>query len=582
MRRLKNRTAGLLKKTAAIFICGVLLTSAPLGAGKVNATESGTESAETKVADSSNNDNVDANGKLGKNSDVGIELSKSITGKAGKKVKIEFKLISNNTSAVKVKSVYPVIDNTFPFETSGDAYKVISAGDDEKQQKSMDASFEMQARSDITTGYHSVRFIGEYTKIAEDGSSEDFYIIKTINIYFTSSSDSSGGGTSGGTSPGSSGGNSGGSSGSSYDDDDDDDDDYSYSGGSGGGSSGSSSDEATAPKLIIKGYDTKPKKIMAGEKFTLTIHIQNTSKSTSLCNGKFLIGNEAGNFLPTSGSSAVYVEKIEAGKTGDLKIEMKTSADLAQKNYILVVKGDFDDGKGNNFTSSDNLSIPVYQEVKLGVTDVSMSPEQLAVGAEGSLMFTINNKGTAGVYNVNVSVKDDAVSCDDNYVGNIAGSSSAYATLNLVAQKDNSETGTIKVEISYEDSEGNKGKMEEQIACYVGDDVEMAEINDEFMGDDDEEDDSGSLNWLIIALVIVILAAIAGVIVFIVMKKKKRMAELLADDDDDFDDSDDISDNISDKDAPDVIIDNDGSNISYNDSGDSGNEGEDDIENEDF
>lgn len=592
MRRLKNRTAGLLKKTAAIFICGVLLASAPMGVGKVHATEPGTESSETKVADSSNNDNVDANGKLGKNSDVGIELSKSITGKAGKNVKIEFKLISNNTSTVKVKSVYPVIDNTFPFETSGDAYKVISAGNDENQQKSMDALFEMQTRSDITTGYHSVRFIGEYTKIAEDGSSEDFYIIKTINIYFTSSSDSSGGSTSGGGSSSSGGGNSGGSSGSSYDDDDDDDDDdYSYSGGSGGGSGGSSSDEATAPKLIIKGYDTNPKKIMAGEKFTLTIHIQNTSKSTSLCNGKFLIGNEAGNFLPTSGSSAVYVEKIEAGKTGDLKIEMKTSADLAQKNYILVVKGDFDDGKGNDFTSSDNLSIPVYQEVKLGVTDVSMSPEQLAVGAEGSLMFTINNKGTAGVYNVNVSVKDDAVSCEDNYVGNIAGSSSAYATLNLVAQKDNSETGTIKVEISYEDSEGNKGKMEEQVACYVGDDVEMTDFDDEFMGYDEEDDDSGSLNWLIIALVIVILAAIAGVIVFIVMKKKKRMAELLADDDDDFDDisdnddfdnSDGISDNISDKDAPDVIIDNDGNNISYNDSGDSGNEGEDDIENEDF
>ena len=206
-------------------------------------------------------------------------------------------------------------------------------------------------------------------------------------------------------------------------------------------------------------------------------------------------------------------------------------------------------------------------------------------------MFTINNKGTAGVYNVNVSVKDDAVSCEDNYVGNIAGSSSAYATLNLVAQKDNSETGTIKVEISYEDSEGNKGKMEEQVACYVGDDVEMTDFDDEFMGYDEEDDDSGSLNWLIIALVIVILAAIAGVIVFIVMKKKKRMAELLADDDDDFDDisdnddfdnSDGISDNISDKDAPDVIIDNDGNNISYNDSGDSGNEGEDDIENEDF
>jgi hypothetical protein len=447
---------------------------------------------------------------------------------------VAFTIKSNDTDNVKIKSVYPVIDTTFPFETSGDAYKVVSAGNDEEKQKSMDVKFDMTARSDLTAGYQSVRFIGEYKKLGSDGTWTDYYVIKTINIYFKGTTSTSTGSSSSGSSSGSSssGSNSGSSSSSYYYDDDDDDDDYSYSSGYSSSSGSSDSDsEATAPKLVITGYETKPEKIMAGETFTMTIHVQNTSKTTSVCNGKFLIGNEAGNFLPTSGSSAVYVESIPAGETGDIEIELKTSSDLAQKNYVLVVKGDFDDGKGNSFTSSDNLSVPVYQEVKLAVTDVSMTPEAIGIDMEGSLMFTINNQGNASVNNVVVTVDDDAVTADDCYVGNIAGSSSAYATLNVTGVADNSEKGTIQIKITYEDSEGNAGEMEQEIACVVGEDVEVDwDTVDDYY--DEEDEDSTFPIWLIVLLCILAVAVIVVVVIILIKRKKKKEAELFDDDDD--------------------------------------------------
>lgn len=530
MKRLKDKSIRLVKRMMAVVICFAVIGVMPSGIPSASATEV-SQSGDTAQT-TTETVNTDANGTLGKNSDVGISVTKSITGKAGKSVNVAFTLQSNDTANIKLKGVYPVIDNTFPFETSGDAYKVVSAGTDTEKQAKLSVTFKLKARSDIETGYHSVRFIGEYSKTDSDGTIEDYYVIKTINIYFE--------GTAG------SGANIGGGSDISGSGDDDnipdtgDDDLGGYTPSSDDGDS--DGDESSAPKLIITGYDTKPEKIMAGETFTITIHIQNTSKTTSVCNGKFLVGNEAGNFLPTSGSSAVFVESIPAGKTGDIKLEMKTSSDLAQKNYILVVKGDFDDGKGNNYTYSDNLYVPVFQEVKLGITDVSMSPEAIGIDSEGTLMFTINNQGNAGVYNVNVSVKDDAVTCEDSYVGNIAASSSAYATLNLVGVQDNSETGTINVVISYEDSEGNTGTMEQAVTCMVGEDVSMDDLD--FEGGDLEdgfgEEDTGLPIWLIVIIVIIVLAAAAGLIIFIVMRKKKKMAELLEDEDgeDDLEDED--------------------------------------------
>lgn len=509
MKKCKSSSHIIAKKMLAVLVVLCMVMAMPAKFSFVNATQetSGTADAgstETKTS------NTDVNGVLGKNTDIGIEVTKSITGKVGKNVKISFVLKSADTANIKLKSVYPVIDASFPFETSGDAYKVVSAGSDAGKQAKLSASFKLKSRSDIESGYHSVQFISEYTKTATDGTVEDYYVIKTINIYFEEV----------------------GSSSKDDDTDDDDPSDNDY----GGGRYDPSDDEegeVAAPKLIITGYDTEPEVIMAGETFKLTIHIQNTSKTTPVCNGKFLIGNEAGNFLPTSGSSAVFVEKIPTGEIGDLEIEMKTSADLPQKNYILVVKGDFDDGKGNSFTSSDNLSIPVYQEVRFGITDVSMTPEQLGIGAEGSLMFTINNQSSAGVYNVNVSIKDDAVTGEDVYVGNIAGSSSAYATLNVIGDKDNSETGSIKVVISFEDSSGNPGTIEESIPCYVGEDVDVMMGNDweEDYLEDFEEEDNGLPVWLIVLIIVLVVVIITVIIVISVKRKKKRLAQLFEDDD---------------------------------------------------
>lgn len=537
MRNMKSKTRKLQKSIMVWVLFAAMLLSVVRYGDVAYATGLDT-SLDTTTADGTNEDiqntNTDPNGVLGKNSDVGIEVTKSITGKAGKEVKVAFSLKSNDTKNVKLKSVYPVIDSTFPFETSGDAYKIVTAGDKAEKQKVLSATFKMTARTDISTGYHSIRFIGEYEKTSSDGTVQDYYVIKTINIYFTASDyvpedgDDGDGGDDG------------------FDDSDEDlgddeGDDSGYDDYSGGGSD----EEAVAPKLIITGYETVPKKVMAGETFKITIHIQNASKTTSVCNGKFLIGNEAGSFLPTSGSNAVFVESIPAGKTGDIEIEMKAGAELSQKNYSLVVKGDFDDGRGNNFTSSDSLTIPVYQDVELAVSEVSMTPEMVGIDSEATLMFTINNKSNAGVKGVSVSVKEDTVSAQECYVGNIAGSSSAYATMYLTGVQENSETGTITLIISYEDAEGTVATSEHVIDCVVS---EEAFYDDEYYDDeyyDDEyiEDEEGGFYipiWVYIIVAVVVLGAITGVTIFLVLRRKKQMAALLEEEDgeDDINDED--------------------------------------------
>ena len=554
MRYLKDFKKAMNKSTMALITVFVLFVSvlgvvpdtmyrvkatSETAASTENSTTS-TEAASTAAAtgtaaSSDTTTNTDPNGTLGKNSDVGVEVTESITGVAGKNVTVSFNLYSGNVNTIKIKSVYPVIDTMFPFETSGDAYKVISSGEDIGLQAILPAAYTLKARSDLSDGYQSVRFIGEYTKIAADGTASDYYVIKTINIYFTATEPTTEATTkatteSKKTSTGSDSKKKKETTTEEEDDDDGSDTGSSYSTGGYSGGSSAGDGEAEAPKLIIKGFDTDPKKVMAGDSFKMTIHVTNSSKTTNVCDGKFLIGDEAGNFLPTSGSNAVYVEKIPAGETGDIEIELKTSADLPQKNYRLMLKGDFDDGNGNNYSASESVYLSVYQEIKMNITDVSMSPESIGIGSQGSLVFTVNNQSSAGVYNVSVSSDDEAVKTQESYVGNIAANSSAYATLEVTGANDNSDKGTIQVKISCEDSDGEKGELVLPVACLVGVDSYSEDILDDFEDyDEDYEEEIPWWIWLIVGLAA--LAVIIVIIVIVTKKRKKKLAKLMEEED---------------------------------------------------
>lgn len=100
-----------------------------------------------------------------------------------------------------------------------------------------------------------------------------------------------------------------------------------YSGGAGSGGTGAESG-SSIPRVIVTGFDTDPAEVRAGDDFTLTIHLKNTSSRTRVSNMLFDLqapseGTEetqAPAFLPVSGSSSVFLDGIGAGQTADISL----------------------------------------------------------------------------------------------------------------------------------------------------------------------------------------------------------------------------------------------------------------------
>ena len=296
------------------------------------------------------------------------------------------------------------------------------------------------------------------------------------------------------------------------------------------------SGRTSTPRIIVTGFETNPEQVFAGDTFTLTLHVQNTSSDTTVSNILFDLqaasstdgsGNSVAGvapFLPTSGSSTIFQNSISPGGSLDLAIEMTARADLAQKPYVLNVNMDYEDDKANPYTQSANVSIPIYQESKYDISSVDLWPSSCATGEESNVMFSIYNTGKTTLYNVQVKFDQSYVSGGDVFVGKLESGGTGNVDTMVTAIAPNE--GIVTAYISYEDESGNVTTVEKDIELFIYEmSYEDFGVWDPGMDMDtmgDAELDTKSNLWIYIAIGIAAAVVVIIVVVIIVVKKKKK------------------------------------------------------------
>jgi hypothetical protein len=314
----------------------------------------------------------------------------------------------------------------------------------------------------------------------------------------------------------------------------------------------------STPRVIVSGYDTDPKEVYAGDTFTLTLHLTNTSANTSVSNMLVHLtapteGTDSDSsysaFMPSSGSNTFYVDKIAKGGTKDLTIEMKAKNDLSPKPYSLDVNMDYEDENINSYTSSSDISIQVKQNARFEFSSIEIIPTEINVGDQTNVMFSIYNTGQVTLYNVHVSFEADSIEADETYLGKIETGGTGSVDTMVTGVAPTEDDGTVKVILTYEDENADKYTYEENMTLTVNE-VMMADDSMLFddMGEMDEES-QGPNKALIVAIIVVCLIIIVVVVIIVLKKHRKKKEEeelvnLLEDELDETDGKDD-SDEIS-------------------------------------
>lgn len=453
---------------------GVIAMSALLAVPMMGFTNTGNAShvfnAETG-SDSSEDDKT--NIPVSRDSDIMLTGVNAPGAKYGETATIGF--VAKIKGNGYITSISPVISDHFPFETNDAAYMVVEGNSTTKE---LTANYNFTVRGDVATGYQAVEFNIEYNK---DGV--DYSVIKTVNVKFE-----------GAPAPTE--------------------------------ATEAPTTEAVAvstPRVIVTGYETNPEKVLAGQNFTLTLHLQNTSNRTAVSNMKVSLAAANGEFLPASGSSTQFISSLGSGKTTDITLEMSALASLEPKPYVLTLTCNYEDGEANPFESTENISIPVYQEARIKITEVMVSPDTISVYNQGSVSFNINNLGKSTLSNVQARLEGDSIECEDTFIGNIAAGATGYADIMVTGVQPTSDDGMVKLILTYEDSSGEECTYEDEVSVFVMEEM----IDDNPMDDNMMPEETGMpviQKVLIVVGILVAIAIIVVVVIIIVVRKKKRKA----------------------------------------------------------
>lgn len=324
--------------------------------------------------------------------------------------------------------------------------------------------------------------------------------------------DSNGAGSGSGTGEGSGGANSG--TGSATDE------------GSGGGTDGGTGDPGTTvpglstPRVMLSGFASTPAEVEAGQDFTVSFTLRNTSKRTRVDNIKVsLSSGEGAAFLPADGSSSIYIPRISADDTSIQSMTFHSLSSLEERPYQMQLNVEYEDAVANAYSSQEMVSVSVKQKVRADTSVPQVMPETLMVGQDASVTFNIHNQGKTKLFNAKAVVKEgQAVTGEEIFVGTIEPGTSGAVDM-LVHADDESESPVV-VEVTYEDAEGTVTALSKELPMSV---MPM-DMGEEFPEEEMVMEEPG-LGLLPLIIAGIVLLLIILLVVLLVRSSRRRSRE---------------------------------------------------------
>lgn len=301
----------------------------------------------------------------------------------------------------------------------------------------------------------------------------------------------------------------------------------------------------STPKLIIDRYEFTPKLPLAGNEFEMNLSFYNTNAKKAVKNIKIDLtsqdttdnnSNTSGSsvFTPVDSSNTFYIGRIAPNGKVEKTIKMFVVPDATAKTYTITANFEYEDDENNEYKSSENIGVPVYQESKLDIDPINYQTNAF-VGDNIPITANFYNTGKVTLYNFKVTLTSDNATINNGtyYIGNFnSGGQDIYEGSIMP-----NEPGEIKAQLkfTYEDSTGEVKEQTEDINITVDEAPPM----DPELGPDGMPMPDGNMAvdvpWyknplFYIPTALVLLGAI-GFVIFKKIKNKNKEKDLKIDED---------------------------------------------------
>ena len=101
-------------------------------------------------------------------------------------------------------------------------------------------------------------------------------------------------------------------------------------------------------------------------------------------------------------------------------LDLTAKASLEQKPYEITLDAEYEDASAAQYKSTDKIAIQIKQEMRVNMSELTLSPSDLTVGQETNVMFNVYNMGKSKIYNVMATFESNKEMGDATaFVGNL-------------------------------------------------------------------------------------------------------------------------------------------------------------------
>lgn len=266
------------------------------------------------------------------------------------------------------------------------------------------------------------------------------------------------------------------------------------------------------PRLIVTGAEVEGGRAEAGKTFDLILHLENTSAVTDLVNISLKLSSAENRIVTASGSDAVYIDRLTKGEKRDVTVTMRAMPELEQKTYSVTCQFNYENAQKQTFTETASVSVPVYQQPRISVTEKKLSRSEIYEDGKTSLSMKVNNLGKGKVYNVSIDISGPTINSVSSFVGNLDMGTSKAVDISVSGAATGNDG--ITAIITYEDADGNAQQLREQF------DLSVLAYEDELY-----EEGVDGLSPVVLGIVAGVVVVAILFIVVIARRKKERQYE---------------------------------------------------------
>lgn len=284
-----------------------------------------------------------------------------------------------------------------------------------------------------------------------------------------------------------------------------------------------------SPKLILTDYHIQTEQVFAGEGFPIAFEFTNTSESKAIYNVKVTLSAADHIFTPVESSNSFFIDQLAVKQSLQKEIQLKANYNAEPQNHEIEVKMDYEDQEGKAYSTSDTVSVPVWQVLMPRVSKIDM-PEFVEANMPMSFSFDIYNIGKAEIRNLFVEVVGDEVIDQQGeiYLGNLPEGSDTYYDGTLLFESEGEKTATVV--IKYQDDAGNEFRETKDIQMTVEAPVPFDEemmMNGEMAFDEyPMEQPFFSRAWVKWTIGFILLGAVlTGFVIFLKKRKARKQVE---------------------------------------------------------